>query len=200
MFARLTRLFRTLLIATGLLVLLVTVAPPRWYARMLAGEWNDPQGPVLVVLGADFVGDDVIGESSYWRSVYALRIWREGGVRKIIVSGNAAITRPMQTFLEAEGIPKGVVFLETGSHSTRENALFTAEVLKKVPGPYVLLTSDYHMWRASRAFAKAGVEMRPRPFPDAIKRFSDWRHRWGVFLELVEETVKIVYYAARSWI
>ncbi|MEQ1947733.1 MAG: YdcF family protein [Bryobacteraceae bacterium] len=197
---RLKRLFRALFIVTGLLVLLVTAAPPRWYARMLAGPWNDPQGPVLIVLGADFVGDGVIGESSYWRSVYALRIWLDGGVRKIILSGDSAITRPMQSFLEAGGIPKNVVFLENGSHSTRENALYTAEVLKKVPGPYVLLTSDYHMWRAHHAFAKAGVEVRPRPFPDAIKRFGDWRHRWGVFQELLEETVKIIYYAARGWV
>jgi hypothetical protein len=36
----------------GLLMLLVTVIPvDSWYARALAGQWNDPRGDTLIVLG-----------------------------------------------------------------------------------------------------------------------------------------------------
>jgi uncharacterized SAM-binding protein YcdF (DUF218 family) len=89
--------------------------------------------------------------------------------------------------------------VERRSTSTRENALFTRELLGDAPGRKVLLTSDYHMFRAHRVFRKAGLEVLPRPLPDAIKRSSGWRGRWAVFVEEVEETGKILYYAARGW-
>ena len=63
----------------------------------------------------------------------------------------------------------------------------------------MLLTSDYHMFRARRAFRKAGLEVEPRPFPDADKRLNNWRARWQVVLDLGVETVKIVYYRVRGW-
>jgi uncharacterized SAM-binding protein YcdF (DUF218 family) len=63
----------------GFAFVLVTVTPvDTLWIRWLAGPWNDPKGDVLIVLGSDMV-QDVIGWSSYWRSVYAVRIWREGG-------------------------------------------------------------------------------------------------------------------------
>jgi uncharacterized SAM-binding protein YcdF (DUF218 family) len=191
--------FRAAVTVFGALVLLITVAPPRWYATLLAGPWKDPTGPTLIVLGSDSV-DRILGESSYWRSVYAVRAWREGGVRQIILSGDVAITEPMRDFLVGGGVPVNVILIEGRSRSTRENALFTTELARSVPGPYVLLTSDYHMWRASRAFAKAGLVVRPRPFPDALKRFNNWRKRWPVFLELLQESGKIAYYWAHGWI
>jgi len=199
MLRSLLRWFRAAVTAFGALVLLVTVAPPRWYATLLAGPWNDPTGPTLIVLGGDSL-DRILGESSYWRSVYAVRAWREGGVRRIILSGDEAVTEPMRDFLVGGGVPAEAILIEGRSRSTRENALYTAELAYSVPGPYVLLTSDYHMWRASRAFAKAGLAVRPRPFPDALKRFNDWRRRLPVFLELVEESGKIAYYRAHGWI
>jgi len=63
-----------------------------------------------------------------------------------------------------------------------------------------LLTSDYHMFRAHRAFTKAGLAVAPRPFPDAIKRSQNWENRWPVFVELCNETAKICYYYIRGWI
>ena len=64
----------------------------------------------------------------------------------------------------------------------------------------MLLTSDYHMLRAKRAFLKLGVVVQPRPIPDALKRATNWQGRWPVFLDLVSETTKILYYRARGWI
>ena len=62
------------------------------------------------------------------------------------------------------------------------------------------MTSDSHMFRAYRAFRKAGMQVEPRPFPDAGKRNSRWLNRWGVFLDLCTEMEKSVYYLARGWI
>ena len=194
------RLLRHVLTALGAALLLVTLLPPHWYVRRLAGLWNDPRGPVLIVLGADPLDGQVVGESSYWRSVYAVRAWREGATRRVILSGARPITAPMREFLIGQGVPAESITVEERSWSTRENALYTAAMLREIPGPYVLLTSDFHMWRAHRAFQKVGVLVQPRPFPDAAKRLNTWRLRWQVSLELVGETAKIVYYRARGWI
>jgi uncharacterized SAM-binding protein YcdF (DUF218 family) len=194
------RIFRAFIFSLGLILFLVTVAPPRWYAGYLAGPWRDPAGKVLIVLGGDSVDGIVVGQGSYWRSVYAVRAWRTGTFEKIIVAGEHHISDPMRDFMVGSGVPASVIRVEGKSMSTRENALFSGEILRGEAGPYVLLTSDYHMWRAYRVFEKAGLRVLPRPLPDAIKRYNDWRQRWVVTIELAAETVKIIYYWARGWI
>jgi uncharacterized SAM-binding protein YcdF (DUF218 family) len=106
----------------------------------------------------------------------------------------------MRTWIVGQGVPAAAITVEGNSHTTRENALFTAALLRNVPGPYLLLTSDIHIWRAQRAFRKAGLTVIPRPAPDAFKRANDWRDRWSVFLDIATECVKIVYYKSKSWI
>lgn len=193
------------LAAIGFLFVLVTVTPiDRWWIGKLAGPWNDPKGDVLVVLGSDSV-QDVIGWSSYWRSVYAVRAWREGGFRDVVVCGGSVngevpVAERMREFMVSQGIPAAAIRVEGASHSTRENALDTKAILETLPGRKVLITSDYHMFRACRVFRKAGIAIEPRPFPDGGKEISDWRNRWPVFLGLCVEAVKTGYYFARGWI
>lgn len=189
----------------GLLRVLVTVTPlVPWWAGVLAGPWQDPTGDVLIVLGGSLLENGIMGQSSYWRSVYALLGWREGTFRRVVVSGGGpagnSIADTMRDFLQCLGIPREVIQVETRSRSTHENALYVTALLSSVPGRKVLLTSDYHMFRAYRAFKKAGLEVLPRPIPDVRKRASGWAGRWPAFLDLVRETTAIGYYYARGWI
>ena len=193
------------LAALGLLLLLVTFTPlDIWWATRLAGPWNDPKGDVLIVLGGSVLDDGTMGESSYWRAVYAVRAWREAGFKAIVVSGGGppggSVAEAMRDFLVAQGVPRESIWLETRSQSTRENALFARTILNETPGRKVLLTSDFHMYRARRAFQKAGLDVLPRPFPDVRKRAQSPLGRWEAFLDLGEETAKIVDYYLRGWI
>lgn len=106
----------------------------------------------------------------------------------------------MSQYLRAVGVPAEAIRLETRAGSTRENALFTEQLLDSLPGQKVLLTSDYHMFRARRVFAKVGLEVLPQPIPDVAKRAGTWRGRWPAFLDLVTETCKVGYYELRGWI
>ena len=193
------------LASIGFLYLLVTVTPiDGWWIRCLARPWNDPKGEVLVVLGSDTVRD-VIGWSSYWRSVYAVRAWREGGFREVVVSGGSGqgevpIAERMRDFMVSQGIPASSIRVENQSRSTRENALKSKAILDAIPGRKILLTSDFHMFRAYRVFRKAGIAVEPRPLPDAAKQITGWENRWPVFLSLCLETAKIGYYFVRGWI
>lgn len=184
----------------GALLLLVTMLPPRWYIAALSEAWLQPREGILIVLGGDVLDTGMLGETSYWRSVFAVQAWREGHFRALILSGHIFTTAPMRDFIVSQGVPAGVVLMEGRSTNTRENAVFTAEMVRSMSGPFVLLTSDYHMWRARRAFAKAGVTVVPFPFSEARKRSEDWLSRWRVFLDLAQESAKIVYYRLRGWI
>jgi uncharacterized SAM-binding protein YcdF (DUF218 family) len=199
------RVVVSLLAAIGLLFVVVTVTPiDIWWTNSLAGPWNDPAGQVLIVPGSDAI-DNMIGFSSYWRSVYAVRAWKQGGFQTIVVCGGGSDGQPstaeqMRDFMVAQGIPPAAVRLETESHNTRENALKSKALVDQLPGTKVLLTSDYHMFRAFRVFRKAGIEVQPRPFPDALKQSTSRMNRWPVFLGLCLETTKIAYYFVRGWI
>ena len=198
-------LFRSGLAVLGILLVLVSVTPlVSWWAGTLAGPWQDPRGDVLIVLGGSLLENGVIGDSSYWRSTYAVLAWREGTFDRVVLSGggfeSSSIAEAMRDFLECHGVPRRVIQIETRARSTRENAVYVTELLAGVPGRKVLLTSDYHMFRAHRAFKKAGLEVLPRPVPDARKRAAGSIDRWPAFLDLVRETIKIGYYYARGWI
>ena len=62
------------------------------------------------------------------------------------------------------------------------------------------MTSDQHMFRASRAFHHEGLDIVPRLIPDVMKRSSSILERGTLFAGLMLETVKICYYAAKGWI
>jgi uncharacterized SAM-binding protein YcdF (DUF218 family) len=193
------------LAAIGFLFVFVTVTPiDDWWIKWLAGPWNNPKGDVLVVLGSDAI-EDVIGWSSYWRSVYAVRAWREGGFREVVVTagsmnGQLPAAERMRDFMASQGIPASAIRVEGAAQSTRENALKSKVLLDNLSGRKVLLTSDYHMFRAYRVFRKAGIVIEPRPIPDALKQTGWLRNRWPVFLGLCVETGKIGYYFVRGWI
>jgi uncharacterized SAM-binding protein YcdF (DUF218 family) len=200
---RVRKLLIALLAATGLLVVTVMFTPlVPWWARKLAGPMDDPTGSVLIVLGGSALEDGIIGQSSYWRSVYALRAYRKTPFPKIIVSGGGRFHPAdlMRDFLVASSVPADHITVEDHSLSTRENAVYTKQLVAGNNQGLVLLTSDFHMFRALRVFRKAGLNVAPRPFPDIAKRSSSLTERWPAFFELCEESVKTAYYWVRGWI
>jgi len=183
----------------GLTVLLATFSPfVAWYARRLAGPWTDPRGDILIVVSGASLSE-FPDENTVLRCLYAVLAWRQGGFRKIVVSGYRTSTH-MRSLLIAEGVPPEVVVTEDAAKSTRENALYVARLLANDSGSKVLMTSDYHMFRAVRAFRKAGLKVAPRPIPDALKRVGNPSRLWPAFVEEAAESVKIVYYALKGWI
>jgi uncharacterized SAM-binding protein YcdF (DUF218 family) len=191
---------RSLLVALGVILVLITFTPVlRWWAGGLAGRWGEGKGKILIVLGGDLTTTEILGVTSYWRSVYAAFCWREGHYQTLVLSGNN-LAGPMRDFVAAYGIPREAIMVENRSRDTHENALFTAELLRNDSRQKVLLTSDYHMFRAYHAFRKAGLDVSPLPFPDAQKRAGNPVERWSVFCLLAGETGRIGYYALRGWI
>jgi uncharacterized SAM-binding protein YcdF (DUF218 family) len=194
-----------LCMALGVVVLLVTLTPlDSWWIHCLAGSAYRGRGDILIVLGGTTYSDDALTECSYLRAFYAARYYHERGFQKVIVSGGNGSHEPtavaISSFIQSRGVPAESIITETSSVSTRENALNVRPLLEKLPGRKALVTSDYHMFRARRVFAKLGIEVLPMPVPDVEKHVGTWSERWSAFWTMALETCKIGYYYARGWL
>ncbi len=190
----------------GFVVVLATVTTiDVWWARKLAGRPYSPTGDVMILLSGSILSDGTMGWSSYLRTRYAARAYRAGGFKHVVVTGgpgrsaSAPVAPAMGEFLKCQGVPADAILLEIASRSTRENALYSKSLLDNLPGRKVLVTSDYHMFRARRVFAKIGIEVLSLPIPDAEKRGGSWEGRWPAFFDLCLETCKIGYYWLHGW-
>lgn len=206
MLHRLWMPLRAGVMAAGALILLVTFTPlVPWTGRQLSATWTDTDRGVLIVLAGDTVTfsgpehNQAIGQGSYWRAIDAIWVWRRGHFRTILLSGlhSGETIKPL---LVANGIPESAIVVEDRSASTHENALFVKPVLAGLSGPFVLLTSDYHTYRAGRCFAKERIPVEVLPAPDLLKRSNTLVLRWQGFWELATEFVKIGYYRVKGWI
>jgi uncharacterized SAM-binding protein YcdF (DUF218 family) len=116
--------------------------------------------------------DRVVYGSSADRFIQCMSLYKKGKIKKILISGGSGLLLQQQ-YKEAEqlkkvllemNIPDQDILIENQSKNTRENALFSAQILKKnFPGNKILLiTSGYHMRRSLGCFKKAGIN--PDPF------------------------------------
>jgi len=200
---------RNLAALIGGLWLVVTLTPlVTWWGKQLAQPWGDCKGDTLIVLGGDSLGDGVLGSSSYWRAVYTVRAMRNHNFAKVIISagpsdGNIPVAESIRDFIRGHGIDTSPVVVESESRTTIENAVLTGRLLEggASNGKVVLLTSDYHVWRAFRVFRKAGVPVADAcPVPDVLKRANFWASKGAIFVELVSESAKIGWYRWKGWI
>jgi uncharacterized SAM-binding protein YcdF (DUF218 family) len=183
-FTRFQRFGRALL--AGVLIGLWIMATPafaNWMSMRLESQFPPvrvealPNGDAVIVLGGFLrqpapprVTPDLTDAGD--RALQALRIFRAGTARHIVISGG---NLPWQAGLVAEaeliadllvelGVPRSALTLDSRSRNTHENALNTAVIFKENGwGRGILVTSATHMPRAVESFRKAGVEVIPAP-------------------------------------
>jgi uncharacterized SAM-binding protein YcdF (DUF218 family) len=196
------RVLLYLVVLIGTTVLTVTLTPVlSWWLSWLMGPWGQPSGSILVVLTAENANSDgSMGYSSYWRAMSAMQAWRAGSFQTVIISGAGAAGENIADYMQFHGVPVEAIVRENRSLSTRENAVYTAAILRgQSERSVVLLTSDFHMRRAAACFRKVGLTILPRPIPDAGKRYQQLSYKWWVFLDLLGETIKYCGYRAKAW-
>jgi uncharacterized SAM-binding protein YcdF (DUF218 family) len=191
-------LLRGALAVLGLAVVLGHVTPAGyWYAERLGGAWKPVQSGTIFVLAADIEDGTVLGVRSLRRTYYAWRKWQDGGGQGYLVVLGTKVGPLMKQWLMDRNVPEDRILTDDNSLSTWENGLAAVEMVRQhgeLQRPFVLMTSDFHMYRAGRVFARLGLTMEPQPVPDVMKRWPQWQHRWVGCMELAEETAKIVYY------
>jgi uncharacterized SAM-binding protein YcdF (DUF218 family) len=198
-FLRLASAAESILAFFGFLVLLIVATPlVSWWARLYAGPINQPEGDVLIVLSAANDDNGGISYSSYWRARQAIYAWQTGRFSRIVITGGGG--PGIQNYLLANGVPGDILIAEWRSTSTRESGINVARLLENLPGKRVLLTSDFHMYRAIRVFRKVGVDAAPLVVPDVLHSTEQWPGRFGACWIMALESAKIVDYRLHGWI
>jgi uncharacterized SAM-binding protein YcdF (DUF218 family) len=108
--------------------------------------------------------------------------------------------------VESEGIPSDMVWVESRSRSTHENALYGSEVLREHGVTRVALVVEANsMLRASKSFQKEGITVIPEPirFARLNREVTDFFPSWSAIAlngETVHELGGLLWYRLRGWI
>lgn len=135
-----------------------------------------PQAQAVVVLGGAVAPPSVrsneinLGGAAD-RVWHAARLFHGGKAPLVVLSGGSDLqrsqyseARAMAVFLQDLAVPPHAIALEEVSRNTRENAYFTAELLRARGIHHILLvTSALHMPRALELFVGQGLEVVPAP-------------------------------------
>jgi uncharacterized SAM-binding protein YcdF (DUF218 family) len=151
-----------------------------------------PYDVAVVLTGVTNIGkqpaDRVYFGQGADRVMHTVLLYKLGKVKHILISGGGASIGGKsyyesqdlkQVFLLA-GVPDAAITIEDKSLNTRENALFSKEVLETAfpGGTYLLITSAFHMRRAEACFNKVGLQVDTFPvaFHATDERYSAERY------------------------
>jgi uncharacterized SAM-binding protein YcdF (DUF218 family) len=183
------RWVKILLACAAALVLLAGLgyAFPQWF---LCVENRDVRADILIVPGGGG------GERAKW----AAQLYTNGVAPKILLTG-AGDHRGHRAILVAAGVPRDAIVLEDRSATTKENAEFSAVLLRaQCIRTAVVVTSWYHSRRALAAFRHFApeIEFHSRPSHYAYAR-ADWKTA-GINRFIWEEYPKLAGYWVRHGI
>lgn len=179
-----------------------------------------PRADAVVVLGGAMHPEYAEGKypnlgAAADRVWHAARIFHAGRAPRVVVSGGnlpwlggvRSEASAMRDFLVDLGVPADAVWLEERSRNTRENALYTAEILEsRGIGPVLLVTSALHMPRALATFRAAGVDAIPAPTDFEVmprpRVFLDWlpdAEALAASTRALKEYLGLWVYQRRGW-
>jgi uncharacterized SAM-binding protein YcdF (DUF218 family) len=185
------------------------------YGKMLASA-DDAQAIVVLASniepvrpGFPLLLPDI---NTYARCRYAAWLyfrWRQ--VPVVVSGGTRRKDRPpfsaaMARIVEAEGVPPAAIVQENQSVNTRENAVFTAEILRRMGIRTIALVVDADsMLRADLCFRKQDIIVVPAPIrhrslslaPEHL--IPSWSAIRGNELTL-HEMLGLAWYKLRGWI
>lgn len=138
------------------------------------------QAQAIVVLGGGYYQhqemghEPVAGQASLPRLRYALHLAEQTRL-PVLASGTEA---PSMANSAMQEYRQPVLWLESRSRDTRENARFSARKLaERKVNSIVLVTSAFHMQRAARCFRSQGLQVLPAPTDFALPADPDL-HFW----------------------
>lgn len=170
-----------------------------------------PKVDGVIVLGGGFEGAINLSRSGYElndagdrfveaailaRRYPEARVVVTGGTGSLVLDGEGdADTAPR--LLEALGVARERLVLETKSRDTYENALFTRALVDPRPGEtWLLVTSAFHMPRSMALFRKAGFGV--TPWPTDFR--TSGREGIGLFRDNTQDALRNATTAMREWI
>jgi uncharacterized SAM-binding protein YcdF (DUF218 family) len=142
-------------------------------------HWETPSGKASmvkekyeygVILGGMTSSNQITGITTYSecidRLLQGIVLYRQGTIKKILITSGSGMVMGKEVkeaiilkgLCVELGIPGKDIVIETNSRNTRENAVFTREILNNYNQKILLITSAFHMRRAAGCFKKAGFK------------------------------------------
>jgi uncharacterized SAM-binding protein YcdF (DUF218 family) len=167
--------------------------PARWLVV------HDPPGAADVALV-------MAGDPGYERTRTAARLWKEGQVSLVIVTGGQPSPGDSATSMRETavslGVPRSRIRLEEVSSSTREAMLAVRPLLESLDVRRIaVVSSPYHQRRAVWAARRAlkGVEIVSRPADPSYWAPEGWWRDSRSRRIVLGEYLKLAYYILRGW-
>ena len=123
----------------------------------------------LVVLGARVLSGGMPSGALIARVEKAVELYQRGIAPRLVFSGGVGVNPPseaqvMRSLAVQLGVPAEACLLEEQSHSTEQNARYSAELLRSLGARRVVVVSDpYHLLRARQYFRLQGFEVTTSP-------------------------------------
>lgn len=179
-----------------------------------------PSADAIVVLGGHTANNRTNWFSSFDPAKTTSRISRgaqlfAGHKAPYIVVSGAALdggTSEAQTMaktLKQQGIPEDAIIIEENSFTTKENAIYTAKLLRELGARRILLvTSALHTPRSVATFEKENLDIIAAPVAPQITWPNDnWYAIWkpsyqtlNASRSIIKEYVGLMVYWFRGWI
>ncbi len=171
----------------GIVLLVLLIIPGNTYVvNLLFQKWEMPpqslavipnQSTAIILTGVTKLNkkpyDRVFFSKGADRVTQALMLYRKGKIKKIIITGGSgtligqgrAEAVELKKFLLDCQVPDHLISIENQAKNTRQNALLTKELILKdtIQGPFLLITSAFHMKRSLGCFSKVGLNCIPFP-------------------------------------
>jgi uncharacterized SAM-binding protein YcdF (DUF218 family) len=212
-------------LSASLLATFLIAWPPSEYLLSRPLEWRYPVRPFSTPDGAQaiVVLSGSVSPSQFERP-YRLpdhetlersqhAAWIYGKTRlPVLVSGGTGNARippvaaTMRELLLGGGVPGEMIWTEDRSRSTHENAVFSAQILRRQGVRRVVLVVDARsMLRATACFRREGIEVvaAPSRFRYLSATVEDWIPGWQAVKGneiTLHETLGLLWYRLRGWI
>ena len=132
-------------------------------------QLDQSKSDAAVVLGAAVVNSSPTPVFE-GRIRHAIGLYQIGTVKKIVLTGGIgggdtlAESEVARQYCIERGVPEEDIFIETSSHSTRENLIYAKPILAEQKLYRVLIVSDpLHMRRAITMAHGLGIDAHPSP-------------------------------------
>ena len=215
---------RMRLLVGGVLALFLLSWPPAaWLLSLPFDGWYSPralpigEAQAIVVLASGVLPPvpqrpfPLPDLGTYERCQYAAWLYKNWRPLPVVACGGSSHNQEpsaaaMRRILQAAGVPESMIWIEGRSHSTYENALYGAELLRAKGVRHVaLVTEAYHMLRAEKCFRKQGLSVTPAPcgFHTLEVRFDGLIPGWRAIYQderTLHEAVGLAWYWIRGWI
>jgi len=159
-------------------------------------------GGGMITIDAEY--DRMTFRNNVDRILQAVSLYKTGKIKRMLISSGSGslVFRDMlessllKRYLITIGIPDSAMLIDSSSDNTYQNAMNTAQILKKenIHGKLLLITSSIHMRRALAVFKKAGIEVTPYSTnPQTGRRLFNIGHLLIPSLDAIEAWDKLIH-------